>query len=551
MRAVPILSIVCACIGLTIPGRAVTKPMTIRYALIIGNNSGTDETGHVPLSPLLHAERDAARVERALIENAHFDPTDKRTILLLRATSAEVDSAVAALVAQKAKDIEMFQDVRSLFLFYFSGHGIDGRLLLDDGVLSAEAVGALFTAFDATFSLAIFDACFAGSMGDAAFRMKRIDVAEGFDPLRRLPNDVLTANGRIWFVSSDAEGESFEDERLGGVFTHFFIEAMERAERDDLGISVDRIWEYAREKTVSYTTARHRPQYPERYIAKLRSGAPIYLSFPSRRSASLSLSTELSGRFALVYSQGHHTEILEKGAGQARMLSIYPGALYIQSVEKKRETTPPREVTLRPGDVLRLRHTARKAAVPVGTRAHDIAVSDSAHSGGRLLAETVRAGLSILVGLGYGMAVANPDLLQSLHNGGLPMRFDYRQMVVKAAVSAGYASARFPSWQYALVKVGGSVTGGIAVDLDTVRLDATVGVGGYWLRQTFETAAPRVGAQLYPHISAGGLFPRQGPVLWELCLNGGFVYTPGIGIDATNQWGPGMGISLSVYHRFF
>lgn len=47
----------------------------------------------------------------------------------------------------------------------------------------------------------------------------------GFDLLRELPDDTLNVSGSVWMFSSGAEEISIEDKELGGVFTHYFIEA--------------------------------------------------------------------------------------------------------------------------------------------------------------------------------------------------------------------------------------------------------------------------------------------------------------------------------------
>ena len=64
--------------------------------------------------------------------------------------------------------------------------------------------------------------------------------------IRDLPSEVLSANGSIWYVSSGSGQPSYEDDQLGGVFTHFFIEALEKAEQDGPGITLERIWQYVR-----------------------------------------------------------------------------------------------------------------------------------------------------------------------------------------------------------------------------------------------------------------------------------------------------------------
>ena len=233
----------------------------------------------------MHAEREAALLRKKLVKFSNFDPSSKRTRLLTGATRDEVKAAIRSLLKKKKSDQKAFGRIDSLFLFYFTGHGLNGRLLLEDGALFAEEIGEFFSSINADFSVGIFDACYAGSLDTAALASKGIHSAPGLNLFRELPEEVLSAEGRIWYVSSSREQESYEDERLGGVFTHFFMEALERADSNGPGITLESIWQYTRANTVEYTQQRKRMQVPEQYIAKLRSSAPIYFSFPMARSS--------------------------------------------------------------------------------------------------------------------------------------------------------------------------------------------------------------------------------------------------------------------------
>ena len=56
MKPVPILvALISTWLSLFTPAKAVT----LRYAIVIGNNSGVDHDGHEPFDRLRHAEREA------------------------------------------------------------------------------------------------------------------------------------------------------------------------------------------------------------------------------------------------------------------------------------------------------------------------------------------------------------------------------------------------------------------------------------------------------------------------------------------------------------
>ena len=84
----------------------------------------------------------------------------------------------------------------------------------------------------------------------------------------------------MWFVSSPKDGDSYEDPDLkGGIFTHYFLEAMEKADTDGPGITLHRMWEYASAHTEAHTEEKGHPQEPE-LISELRTNTLLEFSFP-------------------------------------------------------------------------------------------------------------------------------------------------------------------------------------------------------------------------------------------------------------------------------
>jgi hypothetical protein len=196
----------------------------------------------------------------------------------------------------------------------------------------------------------------------------------GLNLFRALPKDMLSARGNVWLVSSSPTQVSYEDQRLGGVFTHFFLEALERAEPDGPGITLERIWNYARSETVIYTTARDRPQTPKQIVSKLESSAPIYFSFPSARDARPVLSASVRGRFLLAYQGGHVSELIEKQEGETVALDVYPGRARLLFVAPEGRTE--HELELRSRSVTRIEETAAPQQPPTFHRVGHDAVGE-------------------------------------------------------------------------------------------------------------------------------------------------------------------------------
>src|SRR6185503_17838489 len=105
---------------------------------------------------------------------------------------------------------------------------------------------------------------------DHQLKGKGVRPTPGLNIFRELPEDNLAAEGSMWFVSSAPTEASYEDTELGGVFTHYFIEALEHADSYGPGITVDGIWRYASTNTVRYTTSKDRKQTPQEVVTRLK-----------------------------------------------------------------------------------------------------------------------------------------------------------------------------------------------------------------------------------------------------------------------------------------
>jgi hypothetical protein len=509
--------------------------VTIRYALIIGNNEGTDPDGAQPFTPLLHAEREATILKKKLVKLSNFDSSGNRTRLLIGATRADVKAAVAHLVMQRQADQEAFGKIDTLFFFYFTGHGLSGRLLLEDGALQADEIGNMFTQLGADFSIGIFDTCFAGSLDMNVLAAKGIHSAPGLNLFRELPEEVLSAEGSIWYVSSGSNQESFEDARLGGVFTHFFIEALEKAEASGPGITLENIWQYARANTVEYTAQRKRIQVPEQYIANLRSNAPIYFSFLKPRSATLVLSTELEGRFALAYKAGNLTEVFEKKSGIERVLAVYPGRARLVLVDKT-DSVSTRTITLQPREKLVLSAMPdNKPTIFLGERSETLFEKGIALDT-YIAANRVKPSLSALVGLGYNYNVTHSHLLFARHGFLVPFRFDRGHLFFGVQAEYGYDKREFPAWTHRVHALGGKILGGYAINVSTLRLGIGAAFDYNFVIQEYENHERRMGGQYRPLLEINGLYSFTERIHGAFYADVGGIYSPGIGADSGNIW---------------
>jgi hypothetical protein len=152
----------------------------LRYALIVGDNQGRTDTD-TRLEPLRHAESEAAALRDVLVHEGGFPSSSDRVVLLQGKGRTEILAAAARLANQHRQDRARFGQVRTMFAFFFTGHGLEGKLLTADGPLTGADVGQIFKEVGATFSLGLFDACFSGSLDFSALRAKGLRTPRSFD----------------------------------------------------------------------------------------------------------------------------------------------------------------------------------------------------------------------------------------------------------------------------------------------------------------------------------------------------------------------------------
>ncbi|MEW5743446.1 MAG: caspase family protein, partial [Myxococcota bacterium] len=93
---------------------------TRRIAIVVGNNAGS---GDMP--PLRFAESDAGKMARVLVELG--DVTAEDVLLLQGRGVAELERAIGE-AKERVSFFKKSPDVRSVVLFYFSGHS-DGEAI--------------------------------------------------------------------------------------------------------------------------------------------------------------------------------------------------------------------------------------------------------------------------------------------------------------------------------------------------------------------------------------------------------------------------------------
>lgn len=305
---------------------------TLRYALVVGNNHGVHPTLG-PQRPLRHAERDAHALAESLRRLGRFE--DERVAVVTGADRDAILRAAAQLAARRRRDRLRLGAGPALFMFFFTGHGAERALLTPGAPLAVDDITAIFERVDAELAVAVVDACHAGSLAGSlaeSVLQGKGAAPTGFNPIT-VPDAPLTARGLVWLMSSRPEETSYEHRRLGGLFTHYFIDALTAAPADRLGVSLDAIWEHARRRTTLHARRLDRAQTPQKIVRRLTAQGPIYLSFPRARTARLVLGEAVDGELFLSYLDDASTERVVKHRGAPLELAIHPGPLVVSMAD--------------------------------------------------------------------------------------------------------------------------------------------------------------------------------------------------------------------------
>ena len=516
---------------------------TIRYALIVGNNSGVDHDGTRPFSPLKYAEKEARKLKNKLVGLSNFAADSKRTLLLTNASRQDVRSAIARLARQKQTDKQMLGDTESIFLFYFTGHGLQGRLLLKDGPLYSRELGQMFEKVNADFAVGVFDACHSGSLSP-----KGVVATPGFNMFKEMPKEVLNARGRVWYVSSSAKQVSYEDDRIGGVFTHFFMKALTDAPRSGPGITLDSIWNYARKKTVQYTRQQNRNQEPQQYISELKSSAPVYFSFPLKRTAKLRMSRELFGRYALSYADGQLTELIDKKQGVPKTISMYPGKVTLSYIQGDTVTLVKTFHVTDGGELILRSPSDFDAAVPLAYRSETLWAKGTDDLQTLELHRKTK-GTSMLMGGSYAYRYAANGLLTSGHLITLPVRLDFRRFYLEGAAGWMGEDKDSGNWGFDADYLVISGEGGPVIDLNSNRLGLAVDMAFIHVWQEFNNSVRQQSDAWSFGAKASWLFNKDRNINASFFLRGGPVYAKGASASMERFWGFAVNAGVNLFFR--
>ncbi len=101
-------------------GAATASAETRRLAIVVGNNAGNGE-----LAPLRFAESDAGKMARVLVELGEVNADD---VMLLQGRHADELEKAIAEARERIAFFKRSPEIRTVLMFYFSGHS-DGEAI--------------------------------------------------------------------------------------------------------------------------------------------------------------------------------------------------------------------------------------------------------------------------------------------------------------------------------------------------------------------------------------------------------------------------------------
>ena len=304
-----------------------------RVAVLAGANEGAPGR-----AKLWFAERDAARLERTLLELGDFGADQ---VELLRGASADAFRQALARAEQKVV-ASRAAGAKTLLLVYFSGHAGAGGLEFGADRVSYDELKELAARSGAEAKVVVVDACEAGTMTQVkgARPEARVDFL--------LPAEEVRGTA---FIASTAVGEAAQESAAigGSVFTHHLDVALRGAgDADGDGlVTLSEAFRYTAMATVAATTATATgPQHPT-YDFRMSGRGDVVLADLRRAEARLVVPVDPGSLYVLRGPKG--AVVAEVPAGPAELALALPAGTY--GVERRaREGRATGEVELARGE---------------------------------------------------------------------------------------------------------------------------------------------------------------------------------------------------------
>ncbi len=288
-----------------------------RFAVIVANNEGTD--GDIPL---LHAEKDARRLEETLLTYGDFN--DEDVVVLLGRTADEILRSLSAI--RQRMSAEQEAGGRVMFLLYYSGHADAQGLHVSGTLLPHEQIKSGVDRAPADMRIAIIDACRSGAMT----RVKGGRPAKEFEVALTSPSREV---GTVFITSSSSNEDSHESDRLGSsIFSHHLLNGLQGAAdvSADGRVSLTEAYAYAYERTVVDTIQGLAVQHPT-YSQEIKGRQEVLLTDLSKNNQNTGRLVVPPGGNCFIFQNESGRLLFEVGAvDKSRYLQLPSGPYWVR-----------------------------------------------------------------------------------------------------------------------------------------------------------------------------------------------------------------------------
>lgn len=430
-----------------------------RFAVIVGDNKG--DSGDAELR---YAESDASKMYDVLKDLGGFDPAD---MVLLRGENAATVTKTLITINDRVRAAIARDGTQVVLFFYFSGHADAASLHLSGTRLDLVQLEQLVRGSAATFRILMLDACRSGAL-------TRLKGGHSAAPFAIDLGERLSGEGLAYLTSSSVNEDSQEsDELRGSFFTHHFVSALLGAGdvNGDARVTLEEAYRYAYDATLRSTSRTFAGLQHPAFRYDLRGTGELALSTLAAARMQRSSLTFPPGRTYLVMDANSSGAVIAEvdDVDRARTISVRPGKYFIRGrmpdamLEGDVDAPVGVDVTVQDAD---LRRTEYARLVRKGGT--DVRVSHGIEAGWMFRTPMPNSS-SPCQGAFAGYAMHLPAL-------DLVARID--------ACHASYENDTLTSSQN---EFGGELHASRAWDLPFVTVSLGLGLGGSWMRQSFDT----------------------------------------------------------------
>lgn len=281
-------------------------PRAERYALLAGNSRGGKE-----FEALRYVKKDLDAFQQVLTSLCGFDT--RNIILLYNRTPAELAAAIDRVSSGMRRGGD------DLFLFYYTGHGDDRALYLQQEEFSLGELRRKFDVMPARIRIAVLDACQSGGFT----RAKGGRLAEPF----LFREDSKVEGQVVLYSSSSTENSQESDLYQGSIFTFHFLNALRGCGdlSSDGKITLAEAYQYSYNQTITSTVRSSGGVQHPGYNFRIQGEGDIVLADLNLHAQGVLLTEQIACSVTIIDKAGSIVADFSKDRGSRFVVALNPG----------------------------------------------------------------------------------------------------------------------------------------------------------------------------------------------------------------------------------